>query len=991
MSGPFRLAEGGAVDRARPLRFRFDGRSYEGFAGDTLASALLANGVDLLARSFKLHRPRGVLSAGVEESHALVTVGEGARATPSVAATRVPLAEGLVARSQHAWPGVAFDLGALLGLGHALFPAGFYNKALFWPSFRLYEPALRRLAGLGTAPAARDPDRYAWRNAHCDLLVVGAGPAGLVAALTAARSGARVLLVESEPAPGGSLLDRREPLAGVPPRAWIASLASALAALPNARLLARATVVGAYDHGVFAALEELDGASSVGRRLRQRWWRIRARRALLATGAVEQPLVFADNDRPGVVLAGAARRYAHRYAVAAGRRVVVATNHDGAYRAALDLGAAGIEVPCLLDARPAVRDDLAGALAAAGIELRRGARVERALGWRRVRGVEIVTEPGGERATIRCDALAVSGGVAPALQLFGQAGGRLRFDPHRGAFLPDGEAGGSEAIGAAAGELEPRSALDRAAECAAAAVEALGFRAEIERAGWEAIAPEPEPTPVGPLGCASERRRDRAFVDFAHDVTAADLDLAVRENLTAIEHVKRYTTLGMALDQGKTSNLSAVAIVAARTGKSPAEVGTTRHRPPVVPVTLGAIAGGRLGRFLRPSRLLPTHDRQRALGAPSEEFGGWRRPVAYPRAGESEEPAVRREMVAVRTAAGIFDASPLGKILVRGRDAARFLEFVYATPVADLAPGRARYGLMLTEKGVILDDGVCARLAEEEFWVSTSSAHAVRIAAWLEEWRQCQFPDLAVVTTDLTSAWATIAVAGPRARAVVAALGVDGIDLAPAAFPHFAVQDGRIGETPCRIFRVSFTGEATYELNVPADSGAALWDALLAAGAPFGVVPFGVEALLRLRIEKGYFLVGADTDGTTIPDDVGFGPALARKTGDFVGRRSLALAEHRRDDRLQLVGLRCAGPERAFVAGAHLVDARRPRPPVVPAGYLTSACASPVLGARIGLGMLRRGRARKGEIVHLVSGDASSRAEVVPVTQVDPLGERLRG
>ncbi|MFN7940973.1 MAG: 2Fe-2S iron-sulfur cluster-binding protein [Thermoanaerobaculia bacterium] len=988
MSGSFRLPRGGTIDRSRPLAFRFDGRKLSGFAGDTLASALLANGVDVLARSFKERRPRGVLSAGPEETHALVAVGEGPRRTPSVRATLEPLVDGLVAESQHGWPSVGFDLGAIMGWLHPFLPAGFYNKTFTWPSWELYEPVIRRLAGLGATPRVADGERYAWRNAHCDLLVVGAGAAGLVAAWVAARGGARVIVVESAERPGGGLRFRREDLGGGRPQAWVDSMLALLGEHPGVRLLTSTTAVGAYDHGVFAALERCAEAGGDGGPWAQRWWRIRTRGAILASGAIEQPLVFPYNDRPGIVLADAARHYLHSFAVAVGRRVLVATNNDSAYRVALDLAAAGIEVPGVVDARPAVRADLRAALEAAGIPVEAGARIERTRGRRRVAAARFVASGAGR--WVECDAIAMSGGWNPAAQLYGQAGGRLRFDAHSACLVPDGALAGMRAAGAAAGRFELRAALDQAAAVAAEALAELGRSVTIDPSPWRAIAAEPPPAPVGPLGCASATRRDRAWVDFGHDVTAADLDLAVRENFVSVEHLKRYTTVGMAFDQGKTSNLNALAILAERTGRPIAEVGTTKFRPPVIPVTLGAIAGGRLGAFLRPARLLPSHDRQIAAGARFEDYGLWRRPATYPRPGESEPETIAREVTTVRTAAGLFEASPLGKIRVRGADAGELLERVYAQRVADLAPGQVRYAVMLTEKGVVMDDGVCARVAEDEFWVGTSSANAARIAAWLEEWLQCQWPELAAVTTDVTSQWATLTVAGPRARDVLRALPCD-VDLAPRAFPHSRFRDGEIAGVPCRIFRVSFTGELSYEINVPADRGAALWDALVAAGAPHGLTPIGVEAWLVLRMEKGYLHLGADTDGTTVPDDLGLSPALARKSGDFVGRRSLALPENLRPDRLQLVGLRCRGESAPFVAGGLLVDGERVAPPVEPAGYLTSAAYSPTLGAHLGLGMLRRGRARHGERVTVVDGRRSTIAEVVPPAHYDPTGERLRG
>lgn len=936
MPGSFRLKSGGQVDRSRPLRFTFDSRAYTGYEGDTLASALLAAGVSVVGRGLKFHRPRGVLTAGVEEPNALLTVGSGAYREPTVRATVQPLFDGLVAESQNRWPSLSFDLGRVNDVLHRLFPAGFYNKTFIWPSWHAFEPSIRRMAGLGVASEEPDPDRYEWRNAHCDVLVVGGGASGMLAASTAAASGAQVLLLESGRVLGGSLNWERVRTEPAP--------------LSGVRVLLNTTAIGAYDHGLITAVEK---STSKSKKWRERWWRIRTKKIVLATGAFEQPLAFPFNDRPGIMLADAVRHYLNRYGVAAGERVSIVTNNDSAYQVVLDLHAAGINVPCLLDTRPNPAPELLSSMAGIRVAVHAGARITSTAGDRRIQSFEFTSPSASGR--VECDALGMSGGWNPVAHLYCQAGGRLRFDEHHACLVPDGRLKSIEAVGAAAGIFDSPSRKQGA---------------------------------TGALGYSVDHNRDRTWLDFQHDVTVADIDLAVRENLTSVEHVKRYTTVGMSIDQGKTSNLNALAILAKQTQRTIPEVGTTTFRPFFVPVTLGAIAGGRTGRFYKPLRLLPAHSEHEVLGAHFEDYGGWQRPACYPQPGETPSAAIQREVRAVRAGAGLFEGSPLGKFLVRGPDAAELLNRMYANTMRTLQAGKVRYGLMLNEQGVVIDDGVCARLSDHEFWVNTTGAGAARISAWLDEWLQCEWPQLQTVVTDVTSAFATLTVAGPKAREVLRSLPCD-IDFSRDAFPHMNVRAGKLCGIPCRILRVSFTGELSYEISVPADFGAALWERLYAAGQPCGLVPFGIESLLVARLEKGYLHVGADTDGSTVPDDIGFGAAIAKKTGDFVGRRSLSLVENTRTDRFQLVGLRCKGDAQAFRAGAHLADAKVDKLPQITAGYLTSACLSPTLNVSVGLGLLRNGRARLGQTVHIVDGNLRSEAEVVNPSHYDPTGAHL--
>ncbi len=981
-----RLASGGHIDRSQPVTIRWNGRALPAFAGDTIASALLANDVKIVGRSLKFHRPRGPLSAGVEEPNALVTLGRGATLEPSARATMIPVRQGLEVRAQNAWPRVGFDFRRVFDWTAPFWPAGFYNKTFKWPSWHFYEGWIRRAAGIAQPPRLPDPARYDAVNAHCDLLVVGGGPAGLQATQIAARAGLRVILAEQDFECGVQLLGADALINDAPAAVWFASVMGEVAASRNVTLLTGTTAFGLYDHGHAGLLQRLDLRYDHSL-VRQRYWRVHARQILLATGAIEQPLVFEQNDKPGILLAGAVRQYANRYAVAAGRRVVFATNNDSAYLAALDLANLGIHVPFLIDSRREAPPVLARALLERGVEIHTGSAVVKAVGGRALRGLRFgaIDAQGAVSGArdIGCDALGMSGGWAPTVHLLSQARNPLAYDPSRRAFLASEP---REPL-VAAGAVNGCAGL---ADCFADAFRAA--RVVLDRAGVPpaelvrppAVEEAPNSAQVGRTPRAAQGRSRRQWLDFQHDVTVADAELALLEGYRHIEHLKRYTTAGMAPDQGKTSNLNTLLTVAELTGSLPADIGTTTYRPPYTPVTLGALAGRQIGPSYAPRRLLPAHAEHEMQGAHWWEAGGWMRPSCYPLDGETPLQAVSREALAVRNAVGIFDASPLGKIEVTGKDAARFLNRFYINNVLSLAEGRLRYGLMLNEQGVIIDDGTIARLGAERFLVTTTSGGATRIAQWLEEWRQCEWPGERVFVTPVTTQWATVAVAGPRARDLLARFDTD-IALDNGAFPHMSLREGRFAGARTRLYRASFSGELGYEINVPARYGPALWRELLAAGAPFGVTPYGIETALLLRLEKGYLHVGADTDGTTTPDDAGFGEIAARKEADFIGKRSLRRPDHRRADRPQLVGL-AASDAGVLVPGAHL---RLPGTTDGSDGWVTSAAVSPTLGRPIALAMLRGGRARVSGPVTIHELDKRCTATVVAPVSYDPEGRRL--
>lgn len=989
MNGPFRLPAGGRIDRAAPLRFTFDGREYTGFRGDTLASALLASGVRLFGRSFKYHRPRGLMSAGSDEPNALVTVSRDAgRTTPNLTATTVELWDGLAATSQNRWPSLAFDVSQINDLLSPLFVSGFYYKTFMAPKAwwaRLYEPLIRASAGFGRAPAAADPDRYANRFAHCDVLVAGAGPAGLAAALAAARSGARVILCDENAEFGGSLLaDPTAMIDGRPALDWIAAVVAELAANPRVTLLPRTTAFGWYQDNFVGLLERLTDhldAPAPGA-ARERLWQVRTREAVIAAGAIERPLVFPDNDRPGIVLADAARTLLERWGVAVGGRVVVFTATDDAYAAALALKKAGIAVEMVADIRPDLTP-AAAAARAAGIAVETARVVDATFGGSALEAVRLGrirpdgTVAPGER--IACDALLHSAGWTPSVHLHSQSRGRLRFDDARGVFLPGEAHEATRCAGACNGAETLAATLAEGWAAGVAAARALGRDA----AAAPDLAAEGVAITVGgffgEVPHARDPHRVKCFVDHQHDVTAKDLRLALREGFRSIEHLKRFTTTGMATDQGKTSNMNALAIAAADLGRPLPEVGLTTFRRPYTPVSFGAFAGVNRGPLFDPVRHTPIHARAVARGALFEDVGQWKRARAFPRPGESLAAAVAREAKTVRDAVGLFDASTLGKIEVVGPDAAVFLDRIYTGRLADLAAGRARYVVMTTEAGTCWDDGIVARLAPDRFHVTTTTGGAAKVLALMEDYRQTEWPDLAVWTTSITERWAVIAVQGPRARAALAPLVAD-LDLSDEALPHMGVVETTVAGRPARLFRASFTGERGYELNVPADLGAAVWDALLARVEALGGCAYGTDAMHLLRAEKGYVIFGQDADGTLTPFDVGLGWAVARKKPDFVGKVGLTRPEFARSDRPQLVGLLVDDPAVVLEEGAQITAAPNPPPGTHALGHVTSAYASPTLGRGIALAVVEGGRARHGTTLHVPMADRS-----IAVTVVDPV------
>jgi sarcosine oxidase subunit alpha len=970
--------DGGLIDRSKQLTFDFDGRRLHGFAGDTLASALLANDVRLVGRSFKYHRPRGVFSAGSEEPNALVTLGEGAHSEPNARATTVELFDGLVAKSQNRWPSLSFDVMAVNDLLSPFLTAGFYYKTFMWPAAfweKLYEPAIRRAAGLGRLSMAEDNRRYDKGYLHCDLLVIGGGPAGLAAALTAARSGASVIVADEDFRLGGRLLGEAGSLTGMTASAWITALEAEFASLPNLHVMRRTTVFGAFDHGTFAAVEHnapLPDQTGPAQTL----WQISARRSLLASGATERPIAFEDNDRPGIMLAGAARTYANRFAASAGKQALVFCNNDDGHRTARDLLAEGVAIAGVVDVRTEAK-------AQGDYRLIAGGRVIGTRGRLSLSSAQI--EADGRREWVECDMLAVAGGWNPNVQLASHQRGRPQWNENLQAFLPP-PAGieGMVTAGAAAGKFSTAQALSSGAQAAREALADLGITAVIPEL------PEAESEVSAPAAFFHVPTKRRAWVDFQNDVTVKDIKLAHDENMRSVEHLKRYTTLGMATDQGRTANVVGLAVMAELTGQSIDKTGTTIFRPPYTPVSLGVLGGGNTGKHFRPRRLTPTHDWAESQGAVFVEAGQWMRAQYFPKPGESHwRETVDREALAVRRSAGVCDVTTLGKIDVQGRDAAAFLDRVYANTMSTLKPGRVRYGLMLREDGFAFDDGTCARLHDDHFVVTTTTANSGSVYRHMEFVRQCLLPELDVHLISTTDAWAQIAVAGPNSRKLLQRL-IDDHDISNDAFPFMACAEMTIcGGLNARLFRISFSGELAFELAVPARYGNALMARLIAAGRDLEVTPYGTETLGVLRIEKGH-AAGSELNGQTTPTMLGMEKLVSAKkdcVGAIMSRRP-GLA----DDKRRLVGLKPVNPQSSVVPGAHLFAEGKQQSLETDEGWITSACYSPHIGSMIGLGFLESGDRRMGETIvasNPVEGH-SALLEVVPLHFVDPSGERLK-
>lgn len=981
MSGTHRI-DGGLIDRSQKRSFRFNGELMSGFAGDTLASALIANGRHLVGRSFKYHRPRGIFTAGSEEPNALVQLRRGAHREPNTRATVTELFDGLEATSQNHLGSLEHDLLAVNDLLAPFLAAGFYYKTFMWPSSfweKVYEPIIRASAGLGRLSGEPDPDSYDKGYLHCDVLIIGAGPAGLAAALASARAGARVILADEDFLPGGRLNAETQVVDGKPGAQWAAETAARLAAMENVELMTRTTVYGAFDHGIYGALERMtDHLATAGGKPRQVLWRIYAKRTILCAGATERSIAFGNNDRPGVMLAGAVRAYTNRWSAVPGKRVAVFTNNDNGWRTATDLAARGIGISAVVDTR-----NVAAPANIAGATITMGARVVDTSGRKGLKSIRL-----DDGRQIPADCLAVSGGWNPNLHLTCHQRGRPLWRDDLAAFVPGPELpAGMTVAGAANGTLTLQSVLAEAWATANTLLGELG----IDTTMGTCPTADNEAAAVSAFWYVKQSRA-RAWLDLQNDVTVKDVRLAYREGYRSVELLKRYTTLGMGTDQGKTANVAALAVLAECSGRSIPDTGTTIFRPPYTPVPIGALAGRARGRNFRPTRKTPSHrwaEEQRAVFV---ETGLWLRAQWFPRDGETHwRQSVDREVTTTRGSVGICDVTTLGKIDIQGRDATAFVNKVYCNAFAKLAVGKVRYGLMLREDGIVMDDGTTARLGDDHYVMTTTTANAVSVFRHLEFCRQCLWPGMDVHLISATEQWAQFAVAGPSSRRLLQKIVDPQYDISNDAFPFMACGEMTIcGGTPARLFRISFSGELAYEIAVPARYGDALIRVLTKAGEAFGAVAYGTEALGVMRIEKGH-AAGDEMTGQTTARDLGLGRMVSSKK-DFVGSVLRERAELTHDDGLALMGFRPLSRSEELTAGAHFFARQRPARTENDEGWMTSVAYSPTLGHSIGLGFISRGRARTGEIVRAVDAVRGREVEVEIVSPhfVDPEGERLR-
>ena len=991
MSQSFRIAQGGRIDRDNQLKFSFNGKTYTGQAGDTLASALLANGIHMVGRSWKYHRPRGILSAGAEEPNAIFQLEKGEKTIPNARATQVELYDDLDASSVNCWPSLDFDLLSINSKVSRMLPAGFYYKTFMWPKsmWMKYEHIIRKASGLGKSPEVNDTDRYEHSHRHCDVLVAGGGVAGLTAALAAGRAGARVILIDEQSEFGGMALSSHDKIDGQHVSDWIQTAVAELKAMPEVMLLPRSTAYGYHDYNFLTINQRLTDHLALNKRKggREKLWHIRAHQVVLATGAMERPLVHSNNDRPGIMLASAVSTYVIRYAVKPGERAVIFTNNDSAYQTALDLNAAGGKVVAVVDARSQSSSELANMVRSAGIEVLNSSAVVDTSGGKRLQSVQVMSlssdgqSVSGQGKTLSCDLLAVSGGWSPVVHLSSQSGAKAVWNEEAAMFIPGEPVQQQASVGAANGTLELKKTLIEAVDAGNAAAQACGFDSSMEAPSSEAVASDPI-MPLWLVPSDKEKGREpKAFIDLQNDVGSADIELAAREGFHSVEHVKRYTAMGFGTDQGKTGNINGMAILAKTLNQTIAETGTTTYRPNYTPVTFGSMAGQNLGHNLfDPARKTAMHGWHEENGAKFEDVGQWKRPWYYPKVGETIHDAVNRECLATRNSVGILDASTLGKIEVKGKDSAQFLEMMYTNNWMKLPVGMARYGFMLGEDGMVTDDGVTIRIAEDHFYMHTTSGGAAGVLSSMERWLQTEWPEMEVFLTSVTDHWATAAVVGPNSRKVVSAI-CDGIDFSAEAFPFMASRIGKIGELECRVNRISFSGELAYEVNLPANYGRLMWEKLMEAGEQYDITPYGTETMHVLRAEKGYVIVGQDTDGSVTVEDLGMSWAVSKTKADFLGKRSLSRPDTVRTDRKQLVGLLTELPDSVLPEGAQLVNDPDAAIPVPMVGHVSSSYYSACCGHSIAMALVKNGRQRMGETVFAPLSDG----RVLKATITQPL------
>ena len=998
MSNKFRLSSGGSINRTERTSFKFNGKTLFGYKGDTLASALIANGVHLVGRSFKYHRPRGFLGCGSEEPNAIVQILKNkARTEPNIRATQIEIFEGFEAKSQNCWPSVNFDIGEINSLFSPILPAGFYYKTFMWPAnlWEKYEYFIRKSAGLGFSPTQRDPDLYDHKYYHCDVLIVGSGPAGLAAALVAVKSGKKVLLVDEKPEHGGSLIGSDNEVTSInneTPKEWINKTYLDLLKNKNIKILNRTSVAAYHNYNYLIMMQNLTdhlNEKEKKNKIRQRLWKVRAKKVILATGSIERTMVFDCNDRPGIMLSSAVRKYLNHYAVKCGNNAVIFANNDDAYETALSLHNKGVKIEAIIDIREGSQGDLVKRCKDLGLKIMWKHAVISTRGNKKINKVFVMKLSNnnnsviGKKIVIECDLMCVSGGYTPTVHLFTQSGGKLLYDEKKHYFYPGKSALKQISVGSCAGIFN----LKKIIQDTNTKVNHF-LKTDIKN---EIIVSDHKTGEFENIWLVPSSKIDgktKSFVDFQNDSTSNDIKLALREGFKSIEHVKRYTTTGMATDQGKIANMHALGIISEHTKTKMGELGTTTFRPPYTPLTFGALVGRNVKKFFDITRKTPMHSWHKKNNAKFEDVGQWKRAWYYPNNKENMYEAVQRESKAARENAGILDASTLGKIDIQGSDANEFLNRIYTNAWSKLDIGKCRYGLMLNEDGMVYDDGVTTRLGENHYIMTTTTGGAAAVMSKLEDYLQTEWPELKVYLTSVTDHFATVSVSGPKSKKILEKV-VKNINFEDLNFPHMSFKEGIIDNIKCRVMRISFTGELSYEINIQANYGKAVWKKCMEAGKEFKITPYGTESMHLLRAEKGFVIVGQETDGTITPIDLQMDWIVSKKKYDFIGKRSLYRSDTMKEGRKQMVGLLTKDPNEVLEEGAQIVDEVKKSPPMNMLGHVTSSYFSPNLKKSIALAVIKNGKNLNGKKLYVPMKDKTIEVTVSDTIFIDKEGKKL--
>ncbi len=999
MSDNLRTSASKFIDQTTRVSFKFDGKTYFGFKGDTLASALLANNVHLVGRSFKYHRPRGIMTSGSEEPNAIIQINKNSSVTePNVRATEVEIYDGLEASSQNCWPSVNFDIGGINNILSPLLPAGFYYKTFMWPAsfWEKYEYFIRKSAGLGQSPTEPDPDIYDHNYVHCDVLIIGGGISGIMAAKISAENNFKTLLLEEKPNLGGTTIYQKNDYFKINDQyssEWLEKEIDQIKNLKNLEIKTRTSVAAYHGYNYLLARENLTDHLPIEKKqntIRQRLLKIRAKKVITATGSIERPLIFDNNDRPGIMLSSAIKKYADFYGVACGKENVLFTNNDTAYETAISLNNKGVKVNAIVDIREENKSDLTNEINNAGIKIYNSYTVINTKGYKKINKITIMKlSKDGKTVTdskvdIKCDCLGVSGGWTPAVHLFTQSGGKLKFDDNDNIFIPNKYPSDQLSIGSCNGNLELEDIISNIN------VSLKNFL-KIDKTNFEKLKINSSKSiskrNIWLLPSNKTVSKTKAFVDFQNDATAKDIKLALREGFRSIEHVKRYTTTGMGTDQGKLGNMNALGIISDTSNVKMSDLGTTTFRPPYTPLTFGTIVGRNVGEFFDTFRKTPMHDWHVQYKAKFENVGQWKRAWYYPKGNESMHDAVQRESKAAREGAGILDASTLGKIDIQGSDASEFLNRVYTNAWSKLAVGKCRYGLMLNEDGMVYDDGVTTRLSENHYIMTTTTGGAANVLGKLEDYLQTEWPELDVYLTSVTDHYATASVCGPNSKKIISKI-IPNLDLSDESFPHMSFKNAKIGNIKCRVMRISFTGEQSYEINIQANYGKSLWEKCMEAGNEFNITPYGTETMHLLRAEKGFIIVGQDTDATLTPIDLQMDWIVSKKKYDFIGKRSLYRSDTIRDDRKQLVGILTDDPNEVLEEGAQIV-ADTSKKPVEMLGHITSSYFSPNLNKSIALGVVKGGKNMMGQKLFVPMKDKIINVKIADPVFLDKENKRL--